>query len=38
MEASAFRAEQQRGRRMVSPSESSESWLSLRIGSWVAVK
>jgi len=38
MEASAFKAEQQRGRRMVSPSESSESWVSSRIGSWIEVK
>ena len=33
MEASAFRVEQERGTRIVSPSERPESWWSSRIGS-----
>jgi len=38
MDASAFRAEQERGTRIISPSDSSESCLSSRIGSWTEVK
>jgi len=38
MEASAFRAEQERGTRIISPSDSSESCAMPRIGSWTYVK
>jgi len=38
MDASALRVEQERGTRIVSPSDKPESWLSSRIGSWTEVK
>jgi len=38
MDARALREEQERGMRIVSPSESSASWRSSRIGSWTEEK
>jgi len=38
MDASALREEQERGTRIVSPSQRPESWWSLRMGSWTEVK